>query len=196
MLYAIIVLSVAVFLHDKDGRVQEQIVLHSSTNISNLHHSPIYVLVVSAFVVPSITGLWVLVPLVVLFGAAQRWLGRIPAFVVAAIGHVLATLFVAVLIAAGITHGRLAASAAHDPDVGVSYAVATIAAFLVAVVPLRFRAPYLATLVIVYAVPMVFAPTFTDVGHLTSVLLGLGLAVIAKRASDADGTQPVHFLTT
>jgi hypothetical protein len=183
--YAAIVLVVAVVVELAPGTTTEELVLDSSTNLDNLRHTPLLVLGASAFVVAPPAGLWILAPLVAAFTAAQRWLGRAATIIVAALGHVGVTLFVAVLLAAGIDDGRLSPALARAQDVGVSYAVATVAGLLVARVPRRRRPWYAAALLVVTVVPLVLDTDFTDVGHLTAVLFGFALAVLVTRRPTA-----------
>jgi hypothetical protein len=179
--YAAVVVVVAVVVRVLPGTPTEELVLDSSTNLANLRDTPLLVLGMSAVVVAPVSGLWILVPLVVAFGAAQRWLGRAATVVVAVFGHVGATLFVAMLLAAGIAHGRLDPAVARAPDVGVSYGLAAVAGVLVARVPARRRPWYVLALLVVTAGPLLVRPTFTDLGHTTAVLLGFALAVVAAR---------------
>lgn len=86
--YAAVVLVVAVVVRVLPGTTTDELVLDSSTNLDNLRRTPLLVLGASAFVVAPLTGLWILVPLVVVFGAAQRWLGRAATVIVAVLGHV------------------------------------------------------------------------------------------------------------
>jgi hypothetical protein len=183
--YAAVVLVVAVVVRVLPGTTTEELVLDSSTNLDNLRHTPLLVLGASAFVVAPLTGLWILVPLVVVFGAAQRWLGRAATVIVAVLGHVGVTLFVAVLLAAGIDDGRLSPSLARAEDVGVSYALATLAGLLVGRVPRRLRPWYAAGLLVLVVAALVIGPDFTDLGHLTAVLLGFALAVLVTRGRTA-----------
>ena len=182
--YAAVVVAVAVVLRVLPGTRTEQLVLDSSTNLDNLRETPLLVLGASAFVISPLTGLWILVPLVVVFGAAQRWLGRAATVIVAVLGHVGVTLFVAVLLAAGIDDGRLSPTLARTEDVGVSYALATLAGLLVGRVPRRLRPWYAAGLLVLVVGALVIGPDFTDVGHLTGVLLGFALAVLATRGAE------------
>jgi hypothetical protein len=178
--YAAVVLVVAVVIEAAPGLTGEELVLDSSTNLENLRQTPLLVLGVSAFVVAPLSGLWILAPLVVTFAAAQRWLGRAPTVIVAALGHVGVTLFVAVLLAAGIHAGRLSPALASAQDVGVSYAVATVAGLLVARVRRRLRPWYVVALLAFTVAPLLLDPDFTAVGHLTAVLLGFALAVLVS----------------
>jgi hypothetical protein len=179
--YAAVVVVVAVVARALPG-TSEELVLDTSTNLDNLRQTPVLVLVASAFVVSPLWGLWILVPLVVAFGAAQRWLGRAATLIVAILGHVGATLFVAVLLAAGIDRGWLDPALAREPDVGVSYGLAAVAGLLTAQIPDGRRRWYVLALLVVAAGPLAVRPTFTYVGHSIAVLLGLALAVMVARA--------------
>ncbi len=181
--YAAIVVVVAIVVEAAPGATTEELVLDSSTNLDNLRHTPLLVLGASAFVVAPLSGLWILAPLVVTFAVAQRWLGRAATVIAAALGHVGVTLFVAVLLAAGIDDGRLSPALAQARDVGVSYAVATVAGLLVGWVPRRLRPWYAAGLLVLTIVPLLLDADFTEVGHLTAVLLGFALAVLVTRGS-------------
>ena len=183
--YAGIVLVVAIVVAAAPGATSEELVLDGSTNLDNLRHTPLLVLGASAFVVAPLSGLWILVPLVVTFAAAQRWLGRVATIIVAVLGHVGATLFVAVLLAAGIQDRRLSPALARAQDVGVSYAVATVAGLLAARVPPRLRPWYVAGLLAFMIVPLLLDADFTEVGHLIAVLLGFALAVLVSRGAAA-----------
>ena len=178
--YAAIVLIVAFVVEAAPGLTSDELVQDSSTNLENLRQTPVLVLVVSAFVVAPVSGLWILAPLVVTFAAAQRWLGRASTVIVAALGHVGATLFVSVLLAAGIHAGRLNPALARAQDVGVSYAVFTVAGLLVARVPHRLRNWYVAGLLALSIIPVLLEQSFTSLGHLTAVLLGFALAVLVS----------------
>lgn len=178
--YAAVVLVVAVVVRVPGTRTQD-LVLESSTNLENLRHTPLLVLGASAFVVSPVWGLWILVPLVAVFAAAQRWLGRAATVIVAVLGHVGATLFVAVLLAAGINDGVLDADLARSPDVGVSYGLAAVAGVLVGRVPRRLRPWYALGVLGVAAGSLMADRDFTGVGHVTAVLLGFALAVLTAR---------------
>jgi PPOX class probable F420-dependent enzyme len=185
--YAAVVVVVAIIVRVLPGARTGEWVLDSSTNLDNLRDAPLLVLGASAFVVAPVSGLWILVPLVVAFGAAQRWLGRAATVIVAVLGHVGATLFVAMLLAAGIARGQLDPAVARAPDVGVSYGLAAVAGLLVARVPARLRGWYVVGLLALTAGPLLVRPNFTELGHTTAVLLGFALALLAVRAAG-----PVH----
>jgi hypothetical protein len=183
--YAVIVAVIAVVLAVLPGHVQHSAVLHSSTNLANLRARPLWVLAASAFVVSSLWGLLQLPLVVLIYGIAQRWVGGRATVFVAVLGHVGATLFVAVLIASGIAHGYLARSIATTSDVGISYGLACLAGFVISRIPPRRRLPYLLVTVAYLVGPLLLRPNFTHVGHATALLLGLGLAFLAARVSAA-----------
>ncbi len=183
LVYGGMVIGVAVVLAFAPQSVHDKFVLNSSTNLANLRDHPLYVLAVSAFVVSSVFGLVLVPPLMIAYAAAQRWLGRLAAIIAGVFGHFGATLFVATLLVAGIRDRVVTAAVAREPDVGVSYGLAAVCGLLTAYVPVRWRRWYFGAAAIVLGVPLVASRTFTDVGHATAFVIGLGLARIAHRAA-------------
>lgn len=182
--YAVVVLGISLAMRLAGPAAQARFVASASTNVDNLRHFPFRVLLLSSVVVPA-DGLLVLVPLVVAVTAAQRWLGRGPTLVAFGIGHVGATLFVAVVLVSQVTHGRLDPSVVHAPDVGVSYGLACLVGLLAARVPVRRRAAYVVATAGTLTALLVLQPDFTALGHLTALALGFGTALVAARAASA-----------
>jgi hypothetical protein len=180
--YAGVVCVLAVALTVLPERVADRFILDSSTNLVNLRTHPPFVLVVSAFVEPTIWQLWIVVPLLVVYGVLQRWLGRAAVVITAALGHVGATLFVATIISAGIAHGKIALSQAEAADVGVSYGLVAAMGLLAAWVPRRWTPWYTAGWSAAFVVALVVGRSFTDLGHACAWSIGLGLAVLVHRA--------------
>lgn len=180
--YALVLLVLAAVLAVQPDRVHDHLVLRSSTNLANLRNRPLFVLFVSAFVLQSTTSLWVLPLLVAAYGAAQRWLGRAATLLVALFGHVFATVFVAVLLTAGIAHHQLDRSVARQPDVGVSYGLAAVLGLLAYRLPTGPRRVVAlggtAFVVLLVAV----SRTFTDLGHLVAWLIGLSMGAVGAAA--------------
>lgn len=162
-----------------------RVVLDSSTNLGNLRSQPLLVLIVSAFVLASPWGLWVLPIVFATYASAQRWLGRSATVVVALIGHVFATVFVAVLLAAGVAQHQLSRRIAHEPDVGVSYGLAALLAVLVFRLPSPWRKTVLAGATLVLAGILGVSQTFTDLGHLLAWLLGAAMGLVGDRIARA-----------
>ena len=139
------------------------------------------VLVFSAFVVDSPWSVWILPLLVVVFGAAQRWVGRAATILVAACGHVFGTFVVALLVNTGIAHHQLSRRLADDPDVGVSYGVVALAGLLVFRVPARYRGRASVAGTVLLALVLALSQTFTDLGHLAAWALGVSTGFVGTR---------------
>ncbi len=187
--YALVVVGLAVVLALQPDGVHDRLVLESSTNLANLRDRPLIVLGASAFVLDSTASLWAVPVLVVAYGALQRWLGRGATLLVAAFGHVFATVFVAVLLAAGIEHHRLARSLARATDVGVSYALAAVLGVLVSRLGPRWRRPVgLGGLAWLTGVAFVQGD-FTGLGHLVAWGIGIGTGAVGSAMARAQRVE-------
>lgn len=101
-----------------------------STNLDQLSSRPVHALVASALWTEQASWPLYLVLFTVFHANAERWLGTVRWFTVAAASHVLATLVSEGLVAWGIVRGSLQRSMADTVDVGVSYALAGVVAVL------------------------------------------------------------------
>ena len=187
VLYAVLVVVVSVVAATQPPSLLRDIVATSSTDLVNLRQRPLSVLFASAFVISPVAGLWIVVPMVVAYGELQRWLGRVSLFVVAVLGHVGATLFVATMEVTELAKGRVGFIAVR-PDVGVSYGLAAVAGVLVVRVPDPWRRRYVIASLIVIVGQFLILRNFTGLGHLTAWLIGLAVAV---PVSGAMGTRHV-----
>jgi len=151
-----------------------------STNLHNLAHDPIRVLVQSAFW----TGgqrLTVWLPIFVfILAPAERWLGTARGVTAFAIGHVGATLIVALGLAAAIEVGQAPQDLARVTDVGVSYGFYCIAALLAYRLTRPWGLAWATSLLVWVAYPIVTNPTFTTWGHLVSVAIGFTLVALTR----------------
>jgi hypothetical protein len=181
--YAGLVTATATVLALLPDHLHREILLRCSTNLTNLHHRPVFALASSAFVISSAWGLYQMPFLVWVYGAAQRWVGRLATVGVAILGHVGSTLFVAGVLTELMPDGQMARSAEHAVDVGVSYAGVCLAAFVVSRVPRWLRPAYALGLVGYFAGPVLIDPTFTDLGHTCALGLGFGTGFLAHRLS-------------
>jgi hypothetical protein len=118
----------------------------------------------------------------------QRWLGRAGTVVAAAMGHVGATLAVAVVLAAGISAGRLDPAVARQPDVGVSYGLLAVTGLLSARLPGRRRTAWAGGLGASFGGLLLVRGEFADLGHVVALGIGFGLALLTARA--ASGSPP------
>jgi hypothetical protein len=163
-----------VAVHHMSPEFEQEFLRQRSTNIHELSQNPLRVLVASAMWTDS--GYWLpYAALYSLFHAqVEHWLGTWRWLAVCAAAHVLATLISEGTLLWGIRHGMVPESAVNTLDVGVSYALAGAIAVLTYRIPAPWRYPYAGAVLILYVVPLVTARTFTDLGHFTSVLIGLG----------------------
>jgi hypothetical protein len=182
--YAVLLVLVATTLLVLGPRVQNLVVSHMSTNLHNLARGHLGTLLGSAFVAASgpiyiwLPGLVCLLALAELFWRSGR---MILAF---ALGHIGATLIVAVGMAAAIQFGWLPISVARASDVGMSYGAVAVLGALTAAIPSRWRPAWiggwLATALVVVAVS---AQDFTDAGHGVALVLGMLLSTRFRAAA-------------
>jgi hypothetical protein len=156
--------------------LEHRLLLSESTNLQNMLDEPLRVLVASAFWIDSpvfpvlTTGglLAVMVP-------AERALGTRRWVTVFALGHVLASVLTVTGIAVALQAGLVSPRITSATDVGVSYGAAAVAGCATHLLPRAWaRRGALAVLVAGLGAFVVVDHTFTDVGHL--VALGVGLA--------------------
>jgi hypothetical protein len=155
--------------------MQSAVVSHMSTNLYNLANGHLATLVASAFVTEGDDIYFVLPGLVCLLALGELvWRGRglILAF---AVGHVGATLLVAVGLAVAIGAGWLPISFAHASDVGISYGALAVLGALTTVIRPRWRPAWIGWWLGTALVAASWAD-FTAVGHLLALMLGMGLS--------------------
>ncbi|MEU7058991.1 rhomboid-like protein [Streptomyces sp. NPDC046197] len=163
-----------VALHRMTPHIEHQFLRQRSTNIHELSNNPVRVLVASAMWIES--GHWL--PYVVLYtvfhAQAERWLGTLRWLLVCVAAHLLATLISEGALLWAIRRGVAPESAVNTLDVGVSYALAGVVGVLTYRIAPPWRYAYAAAVLVFYGVPLVAGRTFTDLGHFTAVLIGLG----------------------
>ncbi|MGY0024897.1 rhomboid-like protein [Streptomyces sp. cg35] len=170
-LAALFVTTVAV--HHMSPEFEQDFLRQRSTNLHELSKNPIRVLVSSAFWIDG-SSWWPYAVLYTVFHAqAERWLGTARWLAVAAAAHTLATLISEGALLWAVRHGHAPTSSVNTLDVGVSYALAGVVAVLTYRIASPWRYAYLAVVLVVYGAPLVTGRTFTDLGHFTSVLIGL-----------------------
>lgn len=162
-----------VAVHQMSPEFEQDFLRQRSTNIHELSSNPIRVLFASALWIDG--GYWL--PYAVLYtvfhAQAEHWLGTARWLAVCAAAHVLATLISEGALLLAIRHGVAPRSAVNTLDIGVSYALAGVIAVLTYRIPAPWRYPYVVAVLLVYGVPLATGRTFTDLGHFTSVLIGL-----------------------
>ncbi|MFJ6086465.1 rhomboid-like protein [Streptomyces sp. NPDC092369] len=163
-----------VAMHHMSPEFEQEFLRQRSTNINELSDNPVRVLVQSAMWIDG--GRWL--PYAVLYtvfhAQAERWLGTLRWLTVCVAAHVLATLISEGALLRAVNEGMAPHSALNTLDIGVSYALAGVVAVLTYRIPAPWRYLYTAVVLAVYGYPLTSSPTFTDLGHFVSVLIGFG----------------------
>jgi len=165
-----------------------------STSTDNLATHPFRSLLGSALVAASPAVLWLAVTFAALV-ALELWVGPWRALGAFALGHVGATLLTAPTILWGTTHGWMPMSTRSvTDDYGLSYGAVCCLVILTLRVPLRWRVPYLAALVLfLWSLGVTSSPQdYTATGHLVAAMLGLVVvAVVTCSRRTEQGGDPV-----
>ena len=186
--YAVMLLAVSVTLTALGAHTRAAVVSEMSTNLHNLAHGHLGTLVGSAFV--SDGGdvyLW-LPGLVCLLALGELiWRGR-GLLITFAVGHIGATLILAVGLVGAVETGWLPFSVARATDVGISYGAACVLGALTPSIPLRWRPAWIGWWLGIALVATLDAD-FTAFGHVLALLLGMGLSF---RLPSIARWTPVH----
>ncbi|MFJ9431221.1 rhomboid-like protein [Streptomyces sp. NPDC101490] len=180
-----LLLVTTVLMHRMSPEFEEEFLRQRSTNLHELSADPVRVLVSSAFWIDGGSWLPYAVLYTVFHAQAERWLGTLRWLAVAAAAHVLATFISEGALLWGIRHGLAPQSSVNTLDVGVSYALAGVVAVLTYRIAAPWRYVYLAGVLVVYGAPLVTGRTFTDLGHFTSVLIGLACYPLTRHLGPA-----------
>lgn len=158
-------------------QTQDRIIRAASTNLDNLRHGRLETLLGSAFVADAgpiylwLPGLFCLLALAELLWRS----GRLAMVFVT--GHVGATLLVAAGLAAAVRFGWLPWSVGSARDVGMSYGAAAVLGALTAAIPACWRPAWIGWWISVALGTAMVCVEFTDIGHVTALLLGMLLGV-------------------
>lgn len=170
-----ILLATTIVQHTVSEQRLDGILDRRSTNLDNLMHVPVRAFVGSLFWLDGAYWLPYVIGFTIFLATAERWLGWRRFVAVGLTGHVLATLIGQGLVGAAIMHGRAEPELASVVDVGVSYFMAAVIGVLAYGIPRPWRWVYLAGCFVSFGVPLTIVPvTFTDVGHASALLVGLG----------------------
>ncbi|MFH8346129.1 rhomboid-like protein [Streptomyces sp. NPDC018045] len=186
-----ILFGTSVIMHQLTPEILERVLQRRSTNIHNLLLSPGRVLLTSALWLDG--GGWLLYFVVfnIFHVPAERWLGTHRWLAVMGVAHIGATYLSEGVLALAIHVDAAPHAAVNTLDVGVSYALAGVAAVLTYRIPWRpLRYVYAAGVLLFYTAPLVDGRTFTDIGHLTAALLGLACYPLTPRRNSAHATAP------
>jgi hypothetical protein len=190
--YAAILAGITIALVWLGPTIQNRVISHASTNLHNLSHGHLGTLLVSAFV--SDAGpIYVWLPGLVCLLAAAELLWRSRRLVVAfVIGHLGATLMVAVGLTAVVELGWLSTDVTRATDVGMSYGASAVLGALTAAIPSRWRPAWTGWWLAVAVAVVIVGKDFTDVGHAVALLLGM--LVSTRFGEPAAWTLPRRLL--
>ena len=150
-----------------------------STNLAGLRREPHRVLAASLFWLDD-RRWWPYVPLfIAILAPAERRLRWWRWFFIGTAAHVIATYLGQGQLRRAIRSGKAPRRLVNARDVGVSYFFFGVAGTLTGYVPREFRAPAQALAVTALAVNAAVRPTFTEIGHLTALIVGLGAVPLA-----------------
>jgi hypothetical protein len=181
-----VLLVTTIVMNQFSPQFRRSFVLHRSTNLHELSHNPVRVLISSALWIDG--GHWW--PYLILYGVfhapAERWLGTARWLAVVVVSHVGATYISQSVVYYDIRHGTAPPSAAYIPDIGVSYALAGVEGVLTFLIAAPWRYLYAAVLIVYYGDPVLRNSgytAFTDIGHFTALSLGLACFPLARGRS-------------
>ena len=192
-LYVLVIGVTTVVLLSSSDLTSTLLLTTRSSSLHVLFHAPGRGFVQSAFWVATPIEFPLAILYATLLAPVERWLGSLRWIIVAATGHVGATLLVALMIWAMVKLGWVGDDATRGVDVGVSYAFGAVAGVFTYMQRGRLRWIYPAALLGVFALILVTQPNFTAVGHLLAITIGLVLgAFLRGRAPTVDPAEPLY----
>lgn len=168
----------------------------TSTNLHHLASDPLRVLINSLLWIDSSYWSPYLLIFTVFLAPAERWLGHLRWLLVGLVCHVGATY-----LGEGYLYWTIQRAAASPHlidarDVGVSYFVLGIVGVLFYRIPHRWRWWYLVSAVVITGAALVLQTTFTSLGHLSALLLGLACyPLIRGRRTPARAYTPAMVIS-
>jgi hypothetical protein len=176
LIYAASLIVVTAVLVDLGPAVQDRVIRHASTNLHNLSHGRLGTLLGSAFVADAgPVYLW-LPGLACLLGIGELLWRSKRLLLAFAVGHVGATLLVAVGLTAAVTFGWIPATVTRATDVGISYGAAAVLGALTPAIPRCWRPTWVGWWLAIGAAVVYLGTDFSDAGHAVAMLLGMVLA--------------------
>jgi hypothetical protein len=172
--YLAILLVTTCVLASTSGQVANRLLLQQSTNLHQLAHDPVRVLISSAFWLSSSSGLVVCALLFTLVLApVERRIGSWRTSALFGLGHIGATLLTAAGLWIALHFDAAERSVVNAQDVGPSYGLFAVAGAMIWLVRADLRRPYAAALVAYVSLMAALSGSFTDYGHLIALALGI-----------------------
>lgn len=172
--YAAALAAVATVMLRLGPGAQQRVIEYTSTNLHNLSEGRIGTLIGSAFVNEA-GSVYLWLPGLVALLALGELLWHSRRLVVAfAVGHIGATLLVAIGIAAALGIGLVSASIVDAADVGMSYGAVAVLGTFTAAIPQPWRPAWTgAWLAMAFGAVVLTRADFTADGHAIALVLGM-----------------------
>lgn len=174
LLYGAALFVVAQVLFHLGPRVQYEVIREASTNLHNLGQGRLHTLIGSIFVNEA-GPMYIWLPGLMAVLALGELLWHRRRLVVAfAVGHLGATLIVAVALAAAVATGLLSRSISDAADVGMSYGAVGVLGTFTAAIPVRWRPTWIGWWISVAVASIALSGgDFTNAGHAIALMLGM-----------------------
>jgi hypothetical protein len=172
--WLVLLLVTTIMQHTITARHLRALLQKESTNLHHLASDPIRVLIQSLLWIDGKYWWPYLIVFTLFLAPAERWLGQLRWLLIGLVCHVGATY-----LSEGYLYWRIQ-EAVSSPrlidarDIGVSYFVVGIVGVLTYHIPRRWRWLYLAAALVVFGVSLAVKRDFTQLGHLSALLIGLG----------------------
>jgi hypothetical protein len=165
-----------------------------STNIQHLATEPIHVLFASLLWLDG--NRWWPYALVfcIFLAPAERWLGSPRWLTVGLSAHIGATYISEGALYLAIRHGSASPTLVGARDIGVSDFVVGVAAVLSYLIVNPWCYGYLTAAISIFAAALALSPTFTSLGHLCALLIGLAFYPLS-RIHPMPVRDPARFAT-
>jgi len=181
--WLVVLLITTMIQHAIPARRLHALLRKESTNLHHLATDPIRVLIQSLLWIDGQYWWPYLVVFTLFLAPAERWLGHWRWLIVGLVCHIGATYlsegYLFWRIEAAITSPRLI----DARDIGVSYFVVGIVGVLTYHIPPRWRWLYVITALVVFAAVLAVKRDFTNVGHFSALLIGLGCYPLTRSRS-------------
>ena len=169
-------------LQNSSTRLGNQVLLEQSTNIHELTHQPVRVVVASAFFVPDIWEFFSWLILFVAFVAPlEHRIGSARTAGIFAFGHVGSTLLTAAGLWFAIKADLIEKSVVNARDVGASYGFVALGVVVAYGLPGRMRVLGFTALVGGIGADLALTKGYTALGHVVAFALGLAIAPVVWR---------------
>lgn len=152
----------------------------NSTNLHHLASDPIRVLVSSLLWIDGYAWWPYLLVFCLFLAPAERWLGSLRFAIAGLTAHIVATYLSEGYLYWQIQEAAVSPKYLNARDVGVSYFVVGVVGLLTYRFAFPWRWVYLAAALAWFGIPVVLLPTFTPVGHLSALLIGLALYPLSR----------------